>query len=452
MNIEITDPYTGQRYKTFPQSSPEQVATALQNGAAYFETALQQSPQERAAQLLTLAQLFRDRQDELATEATHNMGKLFREGQGEAQAAANIAEYYAQHGPAFLQDRPYNIDGQHASLEYTATGIIVSVEPWNFPYTQVMRVFAPNFILGNPIILKHAAIVGGCAALFEQLVAAAGMPTGAFKNLFLSHDQVDKLLADPRVQGVALTGSEAAGRSIAAMAGHNLIKSTLELGGSDAFVVLDDADIPAAVEGATVSRLRNAGQVCTSAKRYIVRKEVAADFIAGIKHNFQTQILGDPSDPATTLAPLSSRSARDTLQKQVDAAVQEGAQIVVDGGAVAGTNFFKPIVLSNITPNNPASQTEFFGPVAQLYIVDSDEEAIRVANATPYGLAGAVYSQDIERAQNVARQMITGQVFLNRPSVGVPQLPFGGVKNSGYGREMSDLGILEFANQKIVVH
>lgn len=449
--IEVRDPFTNEIYQTFLQSSSTEIQLALQNGHDYYQEALSHDISERAKQLQQLATVFLKHQDELATVAAHNMGKRLSEGQNEVAAAANIAHYFADHGAEFLTNKPYQSDGLKAHLTYMATGIVLAVEPWNFPYTQVMRVFAPNFILGNPIILKHAGITAGCAALFESLVAEAGIPNGAFKNLFLDHQQVNDIIADDRVQGVALTGSETAGRQIAAAAGQHLKKSTLELGGSDALIVLGDADIQSAVEGATISRLRNAGQVCTSAKRYIVRREIADAFVEGLQATFTNQIIGDPLDPLTTMAPLSSKSAQRILQEQVETAVSAGAHVLIAGGAVPETNFFLPMLLTNISSENPAFNTEFFGPVAQLYLVDSDEEAIQLANATSYGLAGAVYSQDIAHAQHVAQRMITGQVFINQPSIGVPQLPFGGVKHSGYGREMSDLGIYEFANQKIIV-
>ncbi|GAF40050.1 succinate-semialdehyde dehydrogenase [Agrilactobacillus composti DSM 18527 = JCM 14202] len=337
-------------------------------------------------------------------------------------------------------------------LQQDAIGIVLSIEPWNFPYSQVMRVFAPNFLVGNPVVLKHASIVAGCAAHFEKVLLQAGIEPGAFQNLFVSYDQIATILADKRVQGVALTGSEAAGRQIAALAGQNLVKSTMELGGNDVFAVLNDADIDLAVQDAAAARLRNAGQVCTSAKRYIVQQDVAADFIAGIQATFQNQVLGDPMAATTTLAPLASKGASDQLQQQLDQALAHGATALVAGGQVAGMgNFFAPAILTDITPDNPAFYQEFFGPVAQVYVVPDDQALIKLANDSNFGLAGAVYSKDTTHAHEVASQLETGQVFINQPSGAYPELPFGGVKNSGYGREMSDLGLYEFTNQKIVV-
>jgi succinate-semialdehyde dehydrogenase/glutarate-semialdehyde dehydrogenase len=326
------------------------------------------------------------------------------------------------------------------------------VEPWNFPYTQVIRVLAPNYLAGNPVILKHASSVAGCAALIQDAARKAGMPVGAFQNLCLTHDQVARVIADPRVQGLAVTGSEPVGRQLAGLAGQNLTKSTLELGGSDACLILDDADMDNAIKEAAISRLRNSGQTCTSAKRFIVRREVADEFVAGLKRIFTAQVVGDPMDPKTTLAPLASKRGQEKLAQQVDNAVQHGATAIVAGGPTGEATGFMPTLLGDITPDNPASQEEFFGPVAQLYVVDSDDEAVKIANATPFGLAGAVFSADEDRAHRVASRMATGQVFINKGSTGIPELPFGGVKNSGYGREMSDLGIMEFMNAKIVVY
>ncbi|MCH4123691.1 MAG: aldehyde dehydrogenase family protein [Levilactobacillus sp.] len=453
MSYRVIDPMTGAEYRSYPDATDAEVDQALATSAKYFEEQ-PTTRYERAQHLLKFAQIFDDEADKFAEEAAHNMGKLFKEGQGESHAAANITRYYANHGEAFLTPKPYvyGPNDAHAQLEYAPTGIIMSVEPWNFPYTQVIRVLAPNYLAGNPVILKHASSVAGCAALIQDAARKAGMPVGAFQNLCLTHDQVARVIADPRVQGLAVTGSEPVGRQLAGLAGQNLTKSTLELGGSDACLILDDADMDNAIKEAAISRLRNSGQTCTSAKRFIVRREVADEFVAGLKRIFTAQVVGDPMDPKTTLAPLASKRGQEKLAQQVDNAVQHGATAIVAGGPTGEATGFMPTLLGDITPDNPASQEEFFGPVAQLYVVDSDDEAVKIANATPFGLAGAVFSADEDRAHRVASRMATGQVFINKGSTGIPELPFGGVKNSGYGREMSDLGIMEFMNAKIVVY
>ncbi|TGD19490.1 aldehyde dehydrogenase family protein [Levilactobacillus suantsaiihabitans] len=453
MSYRVIDPMTGAEYRSYPDATDAEVDQALATSAKYFEEQ-PTTRYERAQHLLKFAQIFDDEADKFAEEAAHNMGKLFKEGQGESHAAANITRYYANHGEAFLTPKPYvyGPNDAHAQLEYAPTGIIMSVEPWNFPYTQVIRVLAPNYLAGNPVILKHASSVAGCAALIQDAARKAGMPVGAFQNLCLTHDQVARVIADPRVQGLAVTGSEPVGRQLAGLAGQNLTKSTLELGGSDACLILDDADMDNAIKESAISRLRNSGQTCTSAKRFIVRREVADEFVAGLKRIFTAQVVGDPMDPKTTLAPLASKRGQEKLAQQVDNAVQHGATAIVAGGPTGEATGFMPTLLGDIAPDNPASQEEFFGPVAQLYVVDSDDEAVKIANATPFGLAGAVFSADEDRAHRVASRMATGQVFINKGSTGIPELPFGGVKNSGYGREMSDLGIMEFMNAKIVVY
>lgn len=429
----------------------EQLEKALAAGADYF--AHQPSSQfDRCQQLLKLAQLFDDQAEQLGVQAAHDMHKRLVEGQQEAHAAANIIRYYANNGPALLSPKPY-VYGQndaHAQLEYDPLGIVLAVEPWNFPYTQVIRVLAPNYLAGNPVLLKPARSVAGCAQAMVALTEKAGFPTGAFTSLNLSHDQVANVIGDDRIQGVAVTGSTAVGRHLASLAGQNVKPSTLELGGSDACLVLDDADLATAILEMAASRLRNSGQTCTSAKRFIVRREVADQVIDGLTKIFNRQTIGDPLDAATTLAPLASKAGQERLTAQVKLALDHGAKALVKGGAVGETGF-QPTLLTNLTADNPASQEEFFGPVAQLYVVDSDEEAIQVANSTPFGLAGSIFSQDLSRAKHLASRMATGQVFINKGSSGIPELPFGGIKQSGYGREMSDLGILTFMNAKIVV-
>lgn len=453
MAYKVINPYSGKVVKEYELMSNGEIAERLDQAQNFYKAQKKVPVSERAKKLLEFAAILEKNQDKLATEAAINMGKRVAEGKGEILLCANLARYYAEQGPDLLEPKPYAYAaGKKALLEHHPIGIVVSIEPWNFPYSQVIRVLAPNYLLGNPVVLKHAGIVAGCAKLLEDLAIEADLGAGAFANLFVSHDQIAEIIADERVQGVALTGSEDAGRIIAGQAGKSLIKSTMELGGSDVFVILDDADLELAINDAVGARLRNAGQVCTSAKRYIVEKAVAAKFIAGIKQKFINIKLGDPLAEDTELAPLSSKDAVEGLQKQVEDAVANGADVLVRGGSVQGNGyFFKPVVLTNIKPENPAYYQEFFGPVAQVYVVSNDEDVIELANDSFFGLAGAVYSQNVERAHVVASEIETGQVFINRPSGAYPELPFGGVKHSGYGREMSDLGLYEFANEKIIV-
>lgn len=315
-----------------------------------------------------------------------------------------------------------------------------------------MRVLAPNLAAGNPVLAKHASIVPHCAETFAHLVREAGAPEGAWTNLFISSDQVANIIADPRVQGAALTGSEKAGSAVAAQAAKHIKKSTLELGGNDVFVVLDDADLEKAVKIGVQARLTNAGQVCTAAKRFILHEKIADQFLSQFTEAFRKVKVGDQMDASTELGPLSSKDALDTLTRQVEEAVKNGATLHVGGTPLESKgNFFEPTILTNITRDNPAYFEEFFGPVAQMYVVKDDDEAVKLANDSHYGLGGAVFSQDIERAKRMASRIETGMVYINWLTDTAAELPFGGVKRSGFGRELSDLGIKEFVNQKLVV-
>ncbi|WP_313678858.1 NAD-dependent succinate-semialdehyde dehydrogenase [Pantoea vagans] len=396
--------------------------------------------------------LIDSRAEELATIASKEMGKLIGQSRSEVKICSQIARYYAENAERILQPQSYPSELGEAWVEYHPIGVLVAVEPWNFPYYQLMRVLAPNLALGNPVLAKHANIVPHCADVFEKLVREAGAPEGAWTNLFISTDQVADLIADDRVQGVALTGSERAGSAVAEQAGKHLKKSTLELGGNDVFVVLDDADLDEAVRQGVQARLSNCGQVCTAAKRFILHEKIADRFIRQFSAALSAATLGDPLDEKTTLGPLSSADARDRLVKQVDEAVANGAKLVTGGKAVDGEGcFYQPTILTGITPDNPAYYQEFFGPVAQVYVVGDDQAAVALANDSHYGLGGSVWTRDIARGRKLASAIETGMVFINSQSDTSAELPFGGVKRSGYGRELSDLGIKEFANQKLVV-
>lgn len=381
------------------------------------------------------------------------MGKLFTESQGKVELCAMIADYYADHGADLLAPTPITTQATgDAEIEKQATGIVMAVEPWNFPYYQIMRVFAPNFMVGNPMILKHASNTPGSAAAFEQLVNEANAPRGTFKNLFLSYDQIGDIIADPRVQGVALTGSKRGGQAVAKAAGENLKKNSMELGGSDAFIVLADADIDEAVNLAWRVRLYNAGQVCTSSKRFIVADSLYDQFVAALKEKFQAMVPGDPMDDQTTLAPMNSKRAKEKLQDQVDRAIAGGATVAYGNEPIdLPGQFFQPTILTDIQPDNPLFYEEMFGPVAQVYRVADDQAAIDLANNSELGLGGIVFPGDPVHGKQVAQQIETGMVFVNTFLSSLPELPFGGVKGSGYGREMSSLGLMAFVNEKLVV-
>lgn len=452
-SYQSINPANNQLLKSWPSHDADAVSHALEVADRLFHSAWSKGEiQPRLQVLKKLADLIDSREEELATIASKEMGKLIGQSRGEVKICSQIARYYAENAERILQPEAYPSALGEAWVEYHPIGVLVAVEPWNFPYYQLMRVLAPNLALGNSVLAKHANIVPHCADLFEKLVREAGAPEGAWTNLFISNEQVADLIADDRVQGVALTGSERAGSAVAEQAGKHLKKSTLELGGNDVFVVLDDADLDEAVRQGVQARLSNCGQVCTAAKRFILHEKIADQFISQFSAALSAATLGDPLDEKTTLGPLSSADARDRLVKQVDDAVASGAKLLIGGKAVEGEGcFYQPTILTGITPDNPAYYQEFFGPVAQVYVVGDDQAAIALANDSHYGLGGSVWTRDIARGRQLASAIETGMVFINSQSDTSAELPFGGVKRSGYGRELSDLGIKEFANQKLVV-
>ncbi|WP_318376104.1 NAD-dependent succinate-semialdehyde dehydrogenase [Enterobacter sp.] len=453
MAYQTMNPFTNELVKEYPPHSDADVESALQKADALYHSDWAKGDIDQRLPILhRLADLMEEQQEELAKIATQDMGKLIEQSRGEVALCAKIARYYADNAKTFLAPVKYDSDLGDAWVEHHPIGVLLAVEPWNFPYYQLMRVLAPNLAAGNPVLVKHASIVPHCAEAFAHLVREAGAPEGAYTNLFISSDQVSNIIADDRVQGVALTGSEKAGGIVAAQAAKKLKKSTLELGGNDVFVVLDDADMEKAVKVGVMARLQNAGQVCTAAKRFIIHEAVADKFLEKYTEAFRQVKMGDPLDESTTLGPLSSKDALETLTKQVDEAVKNGATLHYGGKPVDHKgNFFEPTILTNITRDNPAYFEEFFGPVAQIYVVKNDDEAAKLANDSHYGLGGAIFSQNIERAKGLASRIETGMVYINSLTDTAPELPFGGVKRSGFGRELSDLGIKEFVNQKLVV-
>ncbi|MEJ4043418.1 NAD-dependent succinate-semialdehyde dehydrogenase [Erwinia sp. SLM-02] len=453
MSYQTINPASNKLIKSWPAHSDEQVEQALATADALYHSSWSKGDiQPRLQVLQKLATLIEERVEELATAASEEMGKLIGQSRGEVELCAQIARYYAENAGRFLAPVRYPSDLGEAWVEHHPIGVLVAVEPWNFPFYQLMRVLAPNLAAGNPVLAKHAQNVPHCATLFADLVSKAGAPEGAWTNLFVSNDQIAELIADDRVQGAALTGSERAGSAVAQQAGKYLKKTTLELGGNDVFVVLDDCDLDKAVQAGAGARLSNCGQVCTAAKRFLVQEKVADAFMAKFVAAFEAVKIGDPLDPNTTLGPLSSAEARDRLEKQVKNAVEKGAKLVLGGKPVDGPGcFYQPTILTGITRDNPAWFEEFFGPVAQIYIVRNDDEVVKLANDSHYGLGGAVFTGDIARGKALASRIETGMVYINSASNTAPELPFGGVKRSGFGRELSDLGIKEFVNQKLVV-
>ncbi|MCU6682945.1 NAD-dependent succinate-semialdehyde dehydrogenase [Leclercia sp. H6W5] len=453
MAYQTVNPANNKLIKEYPSHTDADVEAALSTADALYHSDWSKgSMDKRLAVLHKLADLIDSRTEELAKIASEEMGKLIAQSRGEVKLCAQIARYYADNAKQFLAPVKYPSEMGEAWVEHHPIGVVMAVEPWNFPYYQLMRVLAPNLAAGNPVIAKHASIVPHCAETFAHLVREAGAPDGAWTNLFISSDQVATIIADDRVQGAALTGSEKAGSIVAAQAAKHIKKSTLELGGNDVFVVLDHADLEKAVKIGVNARLANAGQVCTAAKRFILHEKVAEQFLEKYTEAFRNIRIGDPLDESTRLGPLSSKDALETLTKQVDEAVKNGATLHYGGKPVQREgSFFEPTILTNITRDNPAYFEEFFGPVAQIYVVKNDDEAVKLANDSHYGLGGAVFSKDIDRAKKMASKIETGMVWINWLTDTAAELPFGGVKRSGYGRELSDLGIKEFVNQKLVV-
>ncbi|MFT8551493.1 MAG: NAD-dependent succinate-semialdehyde dehydrogenase [Acetobacter okinawensis] len=453
MAYATTNPYTGEVVKTFADATDQDVQNALDKAYGAFQSWRDVSFAERAKVMTAAAKILRDNMDDYAALLTLEMGKVFAEARAEVTLSAEIFEYYAEHAERLLTAEPLPVknpeEGQ-AMLVHEPQGIVFAIEPWNFPYYQIARIIAPQLSAGNTVILKHASNVPQCAAAFDDLMRKAGLPDGAFRNLYLARHHTETVLNDPRVCGVALTGSEGAGAIVASVAGKALKKATMELGGSDAFIVLDDADLEKAVKWAVFGRHWNAGQVCVSSKRLIVADAIYDRFVELYKKGVAELKAGDPMDPATTLAPLSSQKAADDLRTQVEEACKLGAKAEVIGAPVPEKGaFFQPVLLTNLE-NNEARLWEFFGPVTQLYRAKDTEDAIRIANDSPYGLGGSVFTQDTKRGVEVARRIYTGMVYINHPTMVKADLPFGGVARSGFGRELIGLGIKEFVNHKLI--
>lgn len=452
MAYKTINPYTNEVEKEFPNATDEELEAVLAKAHQLYLDWRNDSEslEDRKAILHRVADILRERRTEYATIMSHDMGKLIGEAEGEVDLCADICDYYADKADEFLKPRTLETDAGKAYYIKQSTGVLVAVEPWNFPFYQIARVFAPNFIIGNPMILKDASNCPASAQAFADAVLEAGAPEGSLNNMFISYDQVAKAIADKRVSGVCLTGSERGGMSVAAEAGKNLKKTTMELGGNDAFIILDDADWDLVKEVAPQARLYNAGQVCTSSKRFIVMADKYDEFLEVLKDAFSAVRMGDPTDRTTTLAPLNSKSAKEKLEKQVELAVENGARVYYGNEKVdLPGQFFMPTILTDITPDNPIFDQEMFGPVASVYKVNSEEEAIALANNSSYGLGNTVFGEP-EHAARVAAKIETGMSWINSGWASLPELPFGGVKNSGYGRELSELGFNAFVNEHLV--
>ncbi len=447
------NPFTGETEQEFDFTPTEAIDGIVERAHAAYQEWRQRSVEDRAAVVRRAAELMDERREELATLITTEMGKRHEEATGELYLCSMILKYYADNGPAFLEPKPIQplMGKGEAVVETRPIGVLLAIEPWNYPFYQVVRVAGPNLVLGNTVILKHAEITPQCAVAIEQLFTDAGAPEGVFTNTFLRIADVEQVIADPRIQGVTLTGSERAGSAVGALAGKYLKKSVLELGGSDPFIVLDADDMAATVKAATMGRMQNTGQACTASKRLIVTEEFYEPFVEGLKQAFSTFSPGDPADPSTSLAPLSSERAAQDLHAQIQDAIDKGATVVAGGKRPEHQGaFVEATILTDVTPEMRAFREELFGPAAVVYKVKDADEAVALANDSDFGLGATVMSSDLDRARAVAEQLEAGMVWINQPTGSSPELPFGGVKRSGYGRELSELAVFEFANRRLV--
>ena len=446
----VVNPATGETLAEYQTATDAEIADAIAAAdAAYRTWARATSPAERAALVRRVAELHRERRDELAAIVVREMGKPLSHAEGEVDFAADITEYYADNFEIITKDQPIDILGEGtAVIRRSPIGPLLGIMPWNFPYYQVARFAAPNLVVGNTIILKHAPQCPESSAAMQQMYLDAGFPAGAFVNVYATNDQAATIIADPRVAGVSVTGSERAGAAVAKVAGANLKKVALEMGGSDPFILLSTDDLDSVVEAAAEARLDNSGQSCNAPKRFIVIDDLYDEFVEKFTSAMKEQVLGDPFHEDTTVGPLSSLAAADRLEDQVARAVAQGATLVT-GGTREGA-YFQPTVLTDITKDNDIYREELFGPASSIYKVASEDEAVALANDTGFGLGSYVYTTDAEQAERVANGIDAGMVYVNIVLADSPELPFGGVKRSGTSREMGLLAADEFVNKKLV--
>jgi succinate-semialdehyde dehydrogenase/glutarate-semialdehyde dehydrogenase len=448
----VVNPATGETVRTYPTITDEELQGAVASvDAAHASWSRSTTPAERAALIHRVAELHRERREELAEIIVREMGKTMEGALGEVDFSADIYDYYADHAPGFLADEKidliYGGEGS-AVLRRSSLGALLGIMPWNFPYYQVARFAGPNLIIGNTILLKHAPQCPESAAAIEQIFTDAGFPAGAYVNIYASNEQIADVIADPRIQGVSLTGSERAGKAVAEIAGRHLKKVVLELGGSDPFILLSTDDLDATVEAAAMCRLDNNGQACNAGKRFIVAEDLYDAFLEKFTAAVTSAKVGDPHDPDTVLSSLVSENAAKILTDQISRAVAQGATLT-SGGEPNGA-FYPGGVLTGVTKDNDAYTEELFGPIAQVYKVSSEAEAIELANDIPFGLGSYVFSTDPEQALRVADQIDAGMVFVNLVAADSPELPFGGIKRSGSGRELGRFGADEFVNKKMI--
>lgn len=450
-SIQTINPADGSLLQNYPYTTAEETERKLARSKSAFHLWRDTPVARRAAIFKKLSETLLEKRDELALLATTEMGKIISEAKAEVEKCAGEAKYYAEHGPGMLADERAQVSELEAYVSYLPLGPILAVMPWNFPYWQVTRFAIPTLLAGNTVILKHASNVTGCALALEKMFLLAGFPEGVFQTLVTPSSRVKALIEDPRIQGVSLTGSVGAGKQIAAQAGAAAKKSVLELGGSDAFIILKDADLALAVKAAITARFSNAGQVCIAAKRFIVVDEIAAEFEAQFTAAIQALRVGSPLREENQLGPMAKKELRDELHEQVKKSIAMGAKLLVGGKPVdAPGNYYEATLLSKVTPQMPVASEETFGPVAALIRVKDEEEAITMANTSDFGLSSNLWTKDLALARMLARRIEAGSVFINSFSHSDPRVPIGGIKQSGYGRELSHFGPREFTNVQTV--
>jgi succinate-semialdehyde dehydrogenase / glutarate-semialdehyde dehydrogenase len=454
MSWTSVNPATGETIEAYPEMSGEDVEEILQAAHRAQRSWRTTGFPERGRKLMRAAEILRERSEEYARLMTQEMGKPLKEARGEVEKCAWVCEYYAENGEEQLAPEPVDTPENQAStyVAFQPIGLVLAIMPWNFPFWQVFRFAAPNLMAGNGGILKHAPNVPGCALAIEEVFHDAGFPPELFRSVIVDLDLTSRIIEHPLVRGVTLTGSVGAGKAVAAQAGAELKKTVLELGGSDPYLILEDADLDATVEACATSRMLNSGQSCIAAKRFLVVASLREDFERRMVERMGRAVMGDPMDEKTTLGPQARPDLRDQLHRQVRESVEAGARVLLGGELPEGPGaFYPPTVLTDVEPGMPAYDEELFGPVASIIGVEDEKEAIRVANDTPFGLGGAIFTADRERGERLAvDELDAGACFVNAFVRSDPRLPFGGVKESGYGRELSPFGIREFVNIKTV--
>jgi succinate-semialdehyde dehydrogenase/glutarate-semialdehyde dehydrogenase len=445
------NPADGSSGETVQAFSEEQIEETLQQAAEAAPDWRDRPIEQRSELMREAAVILRDNSESFARMMTLEMGKPIREARAEVEKSALGCEYYADHGAAFLADEEIASDAGRSLVAYQPLGTVLAIMPWNFPFWQVFRFAAPALVAGNTGLLKHASNVPQCALAIEQVFTEAGFPQGVFRTLMIPSSQVAGVIEDARVHAVTLTGSEPAGRQVAATAGAAVKKTVLELGGSDPFIVLADADLGLAVETAVASRFLNTGQSCIAAKRFILVPEIAEDFVSAFRAAVETLPVGDPLDEANRIGPMARHDLRDELHQQVSDSIDQGAVAVTGCAPIEGAGaYYRPSILDRVRPGIRAYKEELFGPVASIIRAQDEADAVRIANDTDFGLGGSVWTQDIARGEAIARQLQCGAAFVNGLVKSDPRLPFGGIRNSGYGRELSHHGIHEFVNAKTI--